>query len=322
MARRSKRLQGASGLSTRAPRDLAATACLLFVLLLSGCASLVGAAAEGSIDVMILTTDRETTDEVSRRLQGVERVPSPQTGTEGVSTGTLTGVRDGSVYSILVGRVARRDDATIRRIIGRATEVWRPRYLLVLGTTLAVTNEAPLGAVGIVTMSCEFDLDRFEESRDMGNCYRSDGGLLAAALSFEEHWEASAQADPSRVDCSPARVMKLAALSGESDPGPHYVEVATRISENIHRGLIFERDGIFAAAAVEDLRHEGRSPIGFVMIRGVSEVRGPQIGSEEDREAENPERRRIRRACAARDTADFAVELIRHQWPVASRSKD
>ena len=155
----------------------------------------------------------------------------------------------------------------------------------------------------------------------MGNCYRPDGGLLAAALSLEEQWEASAEEDTSRADCPPARVMKLAALSGDADPGPRYVEVATGISENIHRGLIFERDGIIAAKATEGIRHEGRVPIGFLMIRGVSEVRGPRMGPEEDREVENSERRRLQKECAARDTADFAAELIRNQWPVASGQK-
>jgi hypothetical protein len=170
-------------------------------------------------------------------------------------------------------------------------------------------------------MSCEFDLDRFEESRDMGNCYRSDGGLLAAALSLAEQWEASSQEDTSRAGCSPARVMKLAALSGDADPGPRYIEVASGISESIHRGLIFESDGIFAAEAVEDLRHAGRAPIGLLMIRGVSDVRGPRLRAEEDREAVNLELRLLQESCAARDAADFATELIRSRWPVASRQK-
>jgi hypothetical protein len=321
MSRGSNRNREVSGASSRAARDLAVSAGLLFVLALSGCASVSGVAVAPPIDIMILTTDRETTDQVLRRLQSVERMPASQTATEGVSRGTLAGANDGSVYSILVGRVAREDDATMRRIMKRAVERWRPRYMLVLGTTLAVANEAPLGAVGIVTMSCEFDLDRFEESRDMGNCYRPAGGLRAAALSLTEQWEASSREDPLRADCSPARVMKLAALSGESDPGPRYVEVVAGISENIHRGLIFERDGIFAAEAVEDLRHEGRAPIGFLMIRGVSDVRRPGMGREEARETGKTQLQRVQKACAARDTADFATELIRYRWPVSSRSK-
>ena len=267
---------------------------------------------------MILTTDRETTDAVRERLEGAESLPSREVDTAALFQGHLTGLRDGSRYSILIAQIPQRDAETMGRMMRRAIELRRPRYLLVLGTALAVANDSPLGAVGIITMSCEFDLALFEASRDMGKCFRPDGGLRASALALKDQWIASAGNDPSRNGCSPARVMKLAALSGEADPGPRYVEVVTTISNNIHRGVIFERNGTIAAEAAEALRHERRVPIGFLMVRGVSGVRGPGMSGEEDREAGNAKLGRIQKACAARDTADFATELIRHRWPVAS----
>ena len=174
--------------------------------------------------------------------------------------------------------------------------------------------------VGVVTLTCDFDLDRYVEIRDTGNCYRPDGGLLAAALSVADQWEAAANTRTGRAGCSPARLTKLAALSGNADPGPRYVEIATSISEEIHRSLIMETEGILAAKAAEKLRHEKREPIGLLMIRGVSEIRHPRSGPEADGEAEESEARLLLQACAARDTADFAVELIRHRWPVSPRA--
>ena len=104
-------------------------------------------------------------------------------------------------------------------------------------------------------------------------------------------------------------------------PSPRFVEAATKLSEEMHRGLIIEREGIFAAEAVEDLRHQLREPIGFLMIRGVSEIRDSDGRRDDDPEARQSVQRLLQKACAARDTADFAMELIRQRWPVSSRAK-
>jgi hypothetical protein len=189
----------------------------------------------------------------------------------------------------------------------------------VLGTALAVANDSPLGAVGVVTLICDFDVDRFEELRDTGRCYRSDGGLVTAALSVTDQWEAASENRTDRSGCAPARVIKLVALSGNEDPALRYVETVTTLSEEIHRGMIMEREGIFAAKAVADLRHEMQESVGFLMIRGISEIRAT---GDEGRQPEDAEQRQLQEECAAHDTADFAVELIRQRWPVSSRAAD
>ena len=328
MARPSKRNEGTNQTTRASPRrawGLAARAGLLFVLVIQGCASidadLKRSEAASQVDIFVLTTDRPTADEVIRRLQGVENQPASQSGEEVWSRGHLEGVRDGSAYTILVGQAGGQDDASTKAIMWKATREWRPRYILVLGTALAVANEAPLGAVGIVRMTCDFDLDRFNEMRETGNCHRSDGGLFAAALSIADEWKAAADIEAGRAGCSSARVMKIVALSGNGDPGPKMIETVTKLSEEMHRGLIMEREGIFAAKAVEDLRHEMREPIGFLMIRGVSEIRDSGWRRDDDPAARESEQRLRQEACAAHDTADFAVELIRQRWPVTSRAK-
>jgi hypothetical protein len=173
-----------------------------------------------------------------------------------------------------------------------------------------------------VTLVCGFDLDRYEKSQDSGNCHRSDAGLFTAALSIVDEWEAAAKTRTSRVGCSPPRVLKLATLSGNREIGPDFVETATALSEDLHRGLLMEREGIFIAKAVQRLRHQMREPIGSLMIRGVSEVRRPGIWREAKRDAGEQETRRVQETCAANDAADFAVDLIRNRWPVSSYSID
>jgi hypothetical protein len=80
--------------------------------------------------------------------------------------------------------------------------------------------------------------------------------------------------------------------------------------------MILERKGLAAAKAVEGLKHLSRTPIGFLMVRGISETRDPRKPAD----TEAGEQRDQRKACAARDAADFTVELIRKRWPVASRA--
>ena len=303
-----------------------ARAGMLFALAMAGCASggidLKRLETASQVDIVVLTTDKETTNEVLQRLRDVEVLPTPRAGAETWSRGLVTGLSNGDVYTILVGQAGEWDDAATETITRRAIEVWRPRYFLVLGTALAVANDSPLGAVGVVILICDFDVDRFEDLRDTGRCYRSDGGLVTAALSVTDQWEAASENRTDRSGCAPARVIKLVALSGDEDPAPSYVETVTTISEEIHRGLIMEREGVFAAKAVADLRHEMQESVGFLMIRGISEIRATRLDRDEGRQPEDAEQRMLQEECAARDTADFAVELIRQRWPVSSRAAD
>ena len=323
MARQLKRIEEANSgfrsLSRRATH-LVASVGLLFVLVSSGCASInvgkKGVETASPIDILILTTERATAADVLQRLEGVENSPSPWAGEQPWSRGQLTGSSDGSVYTIVVGPVEAQGDTDVRSTLKAAAGFWAPRYILVLGTTPAVAYDEPLGAVGLVTLICDFELDRFKDLGSLGNCHRPDGGLFAAARSVEEEWETVATPETGRTGCSRPRVLKLAALSGNGDLQPDLVETAMELSEELHRGLIIERQGIFVAQAVDELRHTTREPIGFLMIRGVSEIRG--AGARLDGE---PEPLRLQKACAARDTADFAVELIRRRWPVSSRTK-
>ena len=321
----------ASIASSLRPAVLAVCVGSLFAFVTSGSASvdtdIKGAEAAIEIDIFIVATDRETADELLGRLQDVENVPALKVGDRSWSRGHLTSMRDGSVYSVVVGKVEAPGDTTTETIMQHASKVWRPRYVLVLGMAPAVAYDEPLGAVGVVTMVCGFDLDRYEKSQDAGKCHRPDGGLLTAALSIASEWgaareETAAEKKTGRAGCSPARVVKLMALSGTQELGPGFVEAATKLSEDLHRGLLMERDGISLARAVQRIRYERRSPIGMLMIRGIYEVRVPGAWRKARAEAGEPKQRRLQKACAARDTVDFALELIRNRWPVSPKPLD
>jgi len=137
----------------------------LIVLLVSGCSSVDGelreADAKRRIDVFVLVTDRATGDEVRDRLQGVENLPVPEASHETWFQGHLTGMRDGSVYSIVVGQVGGEDDTNARTLMRKARSILQPRYVLIIGTAPAVAYDEPLGAVGVVTLVCDFDLERY-----------------------------------------------------------------------------------------------------------------------------------------------------------------
>ena len=328
MAPDSNRIEGTrlvSPGSSRRAWSLVAGAGLLFVLVISGCASVnidnQGAEDARRVDILIVTTDRATETELLGRLQGVESLPDPQADAERWQRGRLTGLSDGSVYTIVAIRVEGLDDMTRRATMWEAVSLWRPRYVLVLGTAPAAAYNAPLGAVGLALLGCDFDLDRYEELGDTGYCRRSDGGLYTAALSVTDEWKVAATGEATRTGCDPARVMKMAVISSHGAPGPRLVVAATKVSEERHRAIIINREKTFVADGVEDLRRKMNEPIGFLMIRGISEIRSPGTRPEDKSEASDPEQLLLQQTCAARDTADFAVELIRRRWPVSSRAK-
>jgi len=299
---------------------------LLFAFVTSGFSNvdtnIEGAAIE--IDILIMVPDHGTADELLGRLQAVEHVPVLKAAQEiwSWSRGHLTSTQDGSVYSIVVGQLDAQANTPMEAIIQNAAMAWRPRYVLILGTALAVAYDEPLGVVGLATMICGFDLDRYKKSQDAGRCHRADGGLLTAALSIADEWEAAREKETRRVGCSPPRVLKLLALSGSREVGPSFVDVATKLSEDLHRGLMMERNGILVAQAVQRVRYEKRRSIGMLMIRGISEVRFPGRRREVEPAAGEQEKRRLQEKCAALDAVDFAVDLIRNRWPVSTVTRN
>jgi hypothetical protein len=295
---------------------LIARALFLLAVATTGCASVDGARIESRIDILVMTTDRETTDALLDRLQGVERLPAAPAQAGSWFRGRLAREGDGRVYTIMVASGESPDEATMETMARRTIKAWRPRYVLAIGTTSAVAHEGPLGAVGVVSVICDFDLETYERVEDPGDCFRSDGGLLVAALAVAPEWQAAATSIPTREDCLPARFKKMGAFSGDPDSDPRFVEVVTKISKQIHRGLVMESAGVSVARAIGDLRRELREPIGFLMIRSISEVRSPGENREEYQQSRDAESRLRQTACAAQDGVDFAVELIRRRWPV------
>jgi hypothetical protein len=291
-------------MSVRASRGVrriegALAASVTFLTLLGACANID---ASDSIekgarsDIVILTADRAMAQEVLERLQDVQSWPASRPDAQPWSRGHLTRTSDGGVYSVVVAPGEGLDEATMKTIARRAIEAWRPRYLLSVGTAAAAPYGDPLGVVGLVALICDFEIERL------------------AALALSADWAGNADTRRSRSGCSPARTHKLAALGGEDLGDPRFPEVIAGISEELHDSLVMERWGAGVARAVGALRHESRQPIGFMMIRGVSKVSRPGEGRGHE---EASERELRQEACAARDAADFAIELIRRQWPVA-----
>ena len=305
---------------SRRPIRLAAGAAFLVALSMVGCTVLGGTRGEGRVDVVVLTTDSTTTDELLKRMERVESVPISPIQGSAAFRGRLTRIADQSVYTIAVVSTQSPDGSTLETLTREAVEAWRPRYVLAIGTTAAVAKAGPIGAVGIVPLICDFDLERFQRLGDTGVCYRADGGLLVAAYSAKHQWRAYAEELPTREGCGPTRVVKMGTLSGGPEPQPDLVEAATRISEEIHRGVAMEGEGAPIARAIFEARQTTRIPIGFLMIRGISEIYGAGGDSDGNSPSGHPERRLRKEACAAHDVADFSVQLIRRRWPVSPRT--
>jgi hypothetical protein len=293
---------------------------LLLALGLGSCASVVDDGSKRAIDVVVLTTDREMAEAFLENLAAVEGIPTPLIGSSGWVRGKLDRESDGALYSVVVGPREGHDERTMALFPREAIRKWSPRYVLLIGTAPAVPYGNPLGAVGIVVLTCNFDLHRYETLGNVGKCYRPDGGLLTSALARGDAWVESVDGRVNRTGCPPARVKKVGALFAEDSRESGFIQAASDISESVHRAVVIESQGVFAARAIAESRREERKPIGMAMIRAVSSIRRPGNGPAPDGAVEDPETLRRQAICATRDVADFAVELIRRQWPVAPGS--
>lgn len=308
-------MRRARGRSVQRGRRSACVWLIALVAASGSCQSMPARPSAAAADLLILTTDETTRSALVARLQNVEPMPAERDASASWLLATLERESGGGSYSI---RIADAHEAISEGAEGlaRAVDRWDPRYILVLGDGVAVVNESPLGAVGIVTLNCDFELDRYTELRDPGNCYRPDGGLRTASLALIAEWTASATANESRSECAPPRVVKMGALSIQDATSPDFATVANGISQGIHRGLLLESEGLHVARAVAALRHERRDSIGFLGIRGLARTLGP--GEQLDQTAARATGATTD-SCVSRDVAEFAVELIQRRWPVSPR---
>jgi nucleoside phosphorylase len=276
-----------------------------------GCDSIRGRSGPNCVDIAILTVIPAEYFALIGKLR-VDRVapPCPHcVNRYGWVYAELDSPRHAKPYRIVIGMAGEAGTTAGALAAQHALARFRPRHLLLVGVAGGLPDRLRQGDVVLSESIWAYDYgavdERFRPRQDF--TFRADPQLLAAAIAVPEGWQEDIESeapDPSRIP---------ALRSGQIGSGNKVIEfIGSRFADSVLEAnsqiVGVEMEGAGAAAAVEEAHIEGHQ-VGFLMIRGISDV--PQdIGVLRDKK----DRERWKRY-AADAAASYTLRLIRDQWP-------
>lgn len=225
-------------------------------------------------------------------------------------------------YRVALALAGRAGNVTASQATVATVERWEPRYLLLVGISGGFSHDGcTLGDVVVSSAIYGYEYGKLEGSFEPRPhwVYRPDTALLTSATGF-----AAVNPDWSeglRSGEMPPKVLLGAVASGEKvvdDPTNAFFDAVRKAFPKLQA---IEMEGAGAASAIEYLHARGRT-IGFLMVRGVSDMprqTTPEGASAEGGRSQSAERDRNKKlACAA--AARFTARWIATTWPVPARA--
>jgi len=290
-------------------------------------------------DIVIATVLPEEYEATSRILGNPPLLPGTA-GAPNVYAWRLASVHSGryrSPFRIVLVLCGEPCSCPLSSVVSRAIDVWTPRYVLLVGIAGGLSGALSHGDVVVSTDIAAYEYGKINKTflPRMDFTYRCDRGLLRAAeVASTKQWLAL-------IDISPPRPTTPKAVFGIVASGDKVIDTLNHPSFKPvleawgGRLAAIEMEGAGVANVIENRQAEGFN-IGFLMVRGVSDLPAPTV----------PWGLRIRRVLrrliatrrthtdalsggtlvrdswkeyAAVSAASFAVNLVYEAWPVAPR---
>jgi nucleoside phosphorylase len=273
-----------------------------------------------SVDIAIMTIIPEEYEAVLALLDDHEAAPASKTkpNTYAWRVGRIS--RDGAdrSYRVVVGLAGRAGNVSGTTAILRTVERWQPRYVLLIGIAGGLPREeCAKGDVVVSTAIWGYEYGKLEARFTPRNdqTFLVDGPLIRASLAvgvMRPEWHTAIRA-PAPVPGVKPKVLVGPVASGEKVVDDVTNDFFKQVLEHWPKLQAIEMEGAGAAAAIQTCREEGRV-VGFLMIRGISDMPKGQSVSVLPTGAQTKERDAWKRF-AAGAAACFAVRLVREGWP-------
>jgi nucleoside phosphorylase len=287
------------------------------------------ARAEGYADVAILCVLPEEWEGVCSKVSGLRPARKYRDLADLCNWQVGTIPFGSQYYSAAIGLMARPGPVRGALATNDAMRRWRPRYIFFTGVAggLNRPHEPEVlnkGDVVIADVIHGYEYmkidDRFIPRADW--THRTDIGLYAGALAhMSSSWSDLIQVDPPSTPCLAPKVVKGEVASGSKlveDPTNAFFDAVLKAWPKIRA---VEMEGIGAAQAIEEAQALGEyNPVGFMMIRGISDLpRSP--GADAEGEPSRGTRERDAWKRYASDTAAaFTISYISSGLPVLPRA--
>lgn len=280
--------------------------------------------APASVDIAFITILREEYEAIRNRLKNPKRAPSTseQPNQYAWLLGEIERAEGGS-YQVVLALAARAGNTSGSLATSKTIARWNPRYVLLVGIAGGLKREGlTLGDVVVSSLIRAYEYGKlkshFEPRPDFQ--HKVDGSLLRSALALNEvGWRKGLPVRPGRLRGVPKMLVGPVA-SGDKVVDDVSASFFAAVVKAFPRLQAVEMEGAGAAAAIDEAQEEGRS-VGFLMIRGISDM-PPEANAKRKQpstaraSAGGTEIRARWKKYAAEVAASFAVCLVAHGWPV------
>ena len=269
------------------------------------------------IDVVILTVLPEEYKAVHDKLTDL-RVPPPSSGVNLYAwvLGQVPRQQSGRSYSVALGMMGRAGTDMSSLATIDAITCWKPRYIIFVGIAGGFDrNNMQLGDVVVADLIYGYEYGKLEQIfLPRSNwVYRTDLALVNGATAFyttNPQWVNDVQAEHP-ANRTP-QVFTGQVASGDKVVDDPTNEFFAQVRKAWPKLQAVEMEGAGAAVAIEHTQSKGL-PIGFLMIRGISDMpMSPDI----EKETRGTQERDSWKPYAAQVAAAFTVSFIAHGLPL------
>lgn len=284
--------------------------------------------AQAGCDIALITVIREEYEAVRAllgRLGSVEsyRAPLGDVNLYGWDVATLAPAGGGPPYRVVLAMVGQAGNLHSKDAVRETIERFAPRFVLLLGIAGGLARDGVRrGSLVVSTLINGYEAGKVDESGfkpRLTQTYPVDSALRNAALKLPTVaalWSDDVLVAPPEAELSPPALVSGPVASGDKviddASQPFFLSVMERFP-----GIIaVEMEAAGAASAIHQLRERQSTPCGLLTLRGISDM--PATGATAEAgtgEAQREQRDRWKRHAAA-VAAAFAVNMIRHTWPV------
>jgi len=241
-------------------------------------------------------------------------------------------------YEVVLAMVGQAGNLNSKDAVRETLERFRPRFVLLTGIAGGLDRDGVRkGSLTISDLINGYEPGKIEGEDADGLYFQPrltatfpvDNALRTAALALPstapDWYRAIETAAPVEAHQEPPHVVLGPVASGEKVIDDASQPFFLSVMRQFPKIVAVEMEGAGAASAIQQLREKQAEPCGFLMLRGISDMpqtASPRRGGETGiGERQRHERDAWKRHAAA-VAASFAINMIRHTWPVPPRASE
>jgi nucleoside phosphorylase/ActR/RegA family two-component response regulator len=276
---------------------------------------------KSELDIVILTVLPEEYQAIKSQIPNLEKWPGEKDNPSlyAWQTGIIPSKNSHVPYKVALGMIGRAGNTNSALAVRDAMERWSPRYVFFVGVAGGL-NKLEKGDVVLADVIYGYEYGKLEKKFNPRTdwSYRTDQGLLngATAYDLDNYWKNFITITPPQSSRTKFTTGTIA--SGEKVVDDPTSEFFAQVLDAWPRIKAVEMEGAGVASATEQAHALGKN-VGFIVVRGISDVPRPPEEKDAERGAKERDNWKPYASAAA---AAFTVGYIADGLPVPPKESN